>query len=184
MARTSRLRFASSIPGSRPLHAGKQKSRRKIFPRSSDMSLWRFLAAAALLLGRSGTSQPVPSCASNAAERELRDADLVPSVLSGLPEDPADQLCIDVWFRAVRLRPGEPLALRLSATPPVLSWVNATTDPASAPRGNFTLLMADPDAPRPLFVHWLLADIPGNDLEAARVVAGYRRPSPPRGTHR
>lgn len=48
----------------------------------------------------------------------------------------------------------------------------------------YTLVMYDPDAPSPSFLHWLLVNIPGGLVTDADVVASYYPPSPPSGTHR
>jgi Raf kinase inhibitor-like YbhB/YbcL family protein len=79
-------------------------------------------------------------------------------------------------------------------TAPHLFWSDAPADTQS-----FALLMDDPDAPRGVFTHWVLFDIPPDrtDLPSgARADAigisgrnsgggvGYMGPCPPSGTHR
>lgn len=48
----------------------------------------------------------------------------------------------------------------------------------------YTLVMYDPDAPNPSFLHWLLVNIPGGMMSDADIVADYYPPTPPSGTHR
>ncbi|EIE22736.1 PEBP-like protein [Coccomyxa subellipsoidea C-169] len=54
----------------------------------------------------------------------------------------------------------------------------------------YTLVMVDPDAPSPdhpkyrFFLHWLVVNIPGVDVNRGEVVTAYMGPSPPKGTHR
>ena len=45
---------------------------------------------------------------------------------------------------------------------PVVSW-NAEPD------AFYTLLMVDPESTIPEFVHWLVVNIPGNDLNSGEV---------------
>lgn len=80
---------------------------------------------------------------------------------------------------------------------PELKWENAP-----GPTQSFALIMEDPDAPTDTFVHWILYDMPATQTQIAEkiidgdqangakhgkssfMVAGYRGPCPPSGTHR
>jgi phosphatidylethanolamine-binding protein (PEBP) family uncharacterized protein len=48
-----------------------------------------------------------------------------------------------------------------------------------------TLLMTDPDANLPSWLHWMVTNIPGDvpDVENGDVVVAYAPPTPPSGTH-
>jgi phosphatidylethanolamine-binding protein (PEBP) family uncharacterized protein len=45
----------------------------------------------------------------------------------------------------------------------------------------YTIIMVDPDAPTPDFLHWLLINI---DATKAETIADYYPPTPPSGIHR
>jgi phosphatidylethanolamine-binding protein (PEBP) family uncharacterized protein len=49
-----------------------------------------------------------------------------------------------------------------------------------------TFIMYDPDADLPLWVHWLVINIPNGDIRKGDIVLSYTGPSPPpnTGTHR
>jgi phosphatidylethanolamine-binding protein (PEBP) family uncharacterized protein len=49
----------------------------------------------------------------------------------------------------------------------------------------FTLLMTDPDATPPSWLHWMVTNIPGDmpSIENGDVVVAYAPPTPPSGTH-
>lgn len=48
----------------------------------------------------------------------------------------------------------------------------------------FTLLIYDPDAPNPNYLHWLVINIPEEKVEQGETVMTYKPPTPPSGTHR
>lgn len=62
-------------------------------------------------------------------------------------------------------------------TPPTISWPAGLAD-------TFTLVMWDPDAPHPSFVHWIVTNIPGSQIHKGTVAVPYMPPSPPSGIHR
>ncbi|XP_077992553.1 protein D2-like [Glandiceps talaboti] len=50
----------------------------------------------------------------------------------------------------------------------------------------YTLIMSDPDAPVPAWLHWLVTDIPGANLKKGEEISGtvgckYNQPTPPPG---
>jgi phosphatidylethanolamine-binding protein (PEBP) family uncharacterized protein len=49
------------------------------------------------------------------------------------------------------------------------------------PHTQYTIIMVDPDAPTPDFLHWLLINI---DAISAETIADYYPPTPPSGIHR
>jgi phosphatidylethanolamine-binding protein len=54
------------------------------------------------------------------------------------------------------------------------------------PRGMYTVLMSDPDAPNPSWLHMLVVNIPGAtpSIVNGTPIARYAPPSPPSGVHR
>lgn len=60
--------------------------------------------------------------------------------------------------------------------PPIVEW-----SPAS--HSLYTVIMYDLDAPYPndphLFLHWLVVNVPGNDIDLGQTVVSYLPPSPP-----
>lgn len=56
--------------------------------------------------------------------------------------------------------------------------------------GTYTLMMVDPDAPKPnapkyrSWLHWLVINIPANDVARGEEVLGYQPPEPAEGRHR
>ncbi|GAB4820452.1 hypothetical protein N2152v2_007498 [Parachlorella kessleri] len=47
-----------------------------------------------------------------------------------------------------------------------------------------TLVLVDPDALNPQFLHWLVTNIPDGDVGAGQQTTPYRGPAPPSGEHR
>ena len=45
----------------------------------------------------------------------------------------------------------------------------------------YALLLIDPDAPRPDYLHWLVINISNNNKD---IIVKYQPPNPPSGTHR
>lgn len=76
---------------------------------------------------------------------------------------------------------------------PALSW-----DKSSLPKGteSLALIVNDPDAPKGLWTHWLVKDIPvtttsisegsvpGKEVKNSFGITGYGGPAPPSGVHR
>jgi phosphatidylethanolamine-binding protein (PEBP) family uncharacterized protein len=54
------------------------------------------------------------------------------------------------------------------------------------PGKQLTLIMSDPDAPQPSWLHWLVTNITGDMpyWESGDVIVSYAPPTPPSGTHR
>lgn len=48
----------------------------------------------------------------------------------------------------------------------------------------FTLVIYDPDALNPSFLHWLVINIPEEKVENGDTIVSYKPPTPPSGTHR
>lgn len=59
-----------------------------------------------------------------------------------------------------------------------------------SPLGTYTLIVIDPDAPSPhapkyrSWLHWLVINIPSNDVYRGETVTEYMPPEPERGKHR
>jgi phosphatidylethanolamine-binding protein (PEBP) family uncharacterized protein len=48
----------------------------------------------------------------------------------------------------------------------------------------YTLVIWDPDAPNPSFLHWLVVNIPDDRVQDGETIVEYMPPTPPSGTHR
>ena len=48
----------------------------------------------------------------------------------------------------------------------------------------YTLVIWDPDAPNPSFLHWLVVNIPEDQVQNGETIVEYMPPTPPSGTHR
>lgn len=48
----------------------------------------------------------------------------------------------------------------------------------------YTIVIWDPDAPNPSFLHWLVINIPEDQVQNGETVVEYKPPTPPSGTHR
>ncbi len=48
----------------------------------------------------------------------------------------------------------------------------------------YTLVIWDPDAPNPSFLHWLVVNIPEDRVDQGETLVEYMPPTPPSGTHR
>jgi phosphatidylethanolamine-binding protein (PEBP) family uncharacterized protein len=48
----------------------------------------------------------------------------------------------------------------------------------------YTLVIWDPDAPNPSFLHWLVINIPEDQVQNGETIVDYTPPTPPSGTHR
>ncbi|RZF45193.1 hypothetical protein LSTR_LSTR009964 [Laodelphax striatellus] len=101
-------------------------------------------------------------------------------------EDIADNLDPDagvatVKYANVEVEVGNELAPKDTKVQPTVAW-NAKPDKF------YTLLMSDPDAPSrkdPRFrewQHWLIVNIPGNDISKGESLTDYIGPGPPKGT--
>jgi phosphatidylethanolamine-binding protein (PEBP) family uncharacterized protein len=48
----------------------------------------------------------------------------------------------------------------------------------------YTLVIWDPDAPNPSFLHWLVVNIPEDRVQYGETIVEYMPPTPPSGIHR
>jgi phosphatidylethanolamine-binding protein (PEBP) family uncharacterized protein len=48
----------------------------------------------------------------------------------------------------------------------------------------YTVVIWDPDAPNPSFLHWLVINIPEDRVQDGETIIDYMPPTPPSGTHR
>lgn len=60
---------------------------------------------------------------------------------------------------------------------PLVSFV------ADPPDELYTVVLWDPDAPNPSYLHWLIINIPGERVAEGQVLVPYQPPSPPSGIH-
>ena len=48
----------------------------------------------------------------------------------------------------------------------------------------YTIIIYDPDAPNPSFLHWLIVNIPEDKIQDGDTIVDYKPPTPPSGQHR
>ncbi len=88
---------------------------------------------------------------------------------------------IDIFFnfgsKPKAVSEGERLLKSIVATQPTVTFQSIQND-------KHTLIMWDPDAPEPSYLHWLVTNIPGSDISKGQVAMNYAGPTPPSGTHR
>lgn len=121
---------------------------------------------------------------------QLRARNVIPDVVEEVSETLLD---MRVSFGKVEVRNGEELLVKQTqGKPRVQLHGPGFGDGADL----FTLLMVDPDAPRPEapkfrnWLHWIVVNIPGSlasseDIwEKGKEVVAYNGPSPPAGVHR
>lgn len=102
---------------------------------------------------------------------------VVPDVVPTAPT----KLVKAVFDSGVEANCGNELTPTQVKNPPTVTW---DTEPGAL----YTLIMTDPDAPsrsNPKFRewhHWLVANIPGNDLKKGDELSGYISSAPPQGT--
>jgi phosphatidylethanolamine-binding protein (PEBP) family uncharacterized protein len=48
----------------------------------------------------------------------------------------------------------------------------------------YSLVIWDPDAPNPSFLHWMVVNIPEDQILSGTTIQPYHPPTPPSGTHR
>lgn len=86
------------------------------------------------------------------------------------------------YEKSIKADKGVELTPTQTKNQPVIDWEEA--DPSEF----YTLLMTDPDAPSrqtPVFRewrHWLIVNIPGNDVKKGEVLSEYIGAGPPEGT--
>jgi phosphatidylethanolamine-binding protein (PEBP) family uncharacterized protein len=89
-----------------------------------------------------------------------------------------------IRYNIVDISPGQKITQLDVANQPIVYWNSKIG------HGPYTLLMVDPDSPDPAnpmyreWVHWMMVNIPGNDLNQGQEVLPYQSPTPARGTHR
>ncbi|KAH0811987.1 hypothetical protein GEV33_010805 [Tenebrio molitor] len=116
--------------------------------------------------------------------REVRDAarvreDALLAKVKHMIEE--KQLSVVTYPKGVKVELGNKLTPTQVKDPPSVKW-DAEAD------AFYTLCMTDPDAPsrkNPKFRewhHWLVVNIPGNNLEQGEVLSGYIGSGPPKGT--
>ncbi|XP_026333145.1 protein D2-like [Hyposmocoma kahamanoa] len=110
-------------------------------------------------------------------EYYFKSHNVVPDVIERWPDTMASVVYSN---RAVATK-GHELTPSQTKTAPAVKW-NAF------PQYYYTLAMVDPDAPSrvtPIYrewLHWLVINIPGDNVAAADVIANYNGPSPPKNT--
>lgn len=89
-----------------------------------------------------------------------------------------------IRYNIVDISPGQKMSQLDVANQPIVYWNSRIG------QGPYTLIMVDPDSPDPAnpvyreWVHWMLVNIPGNNINQAQEVIPYQSPTPPRSTHR
>lgn len=102
--------------------------------------------------------------------------DIIPQIVSKPPPN-----ALDVAYSAGKVALGNELTPSEVNDEPQVKW-NA------APEKFYTLILVDPDAPskkNPTFAdvkHWLVANIPGDDVSKGDVIAEYYGSGPPKNT--
>ncbi|KII67423.1 OV-16 antigen [Thelohanellus kitauei] len=87
----------------------------------------------------------------------------------------AQEGTVEVEYRGKRVRFGATINPANADSEPHLSWEASSDD-------KYTMVMTDLDAPRREWYHWLIYDVPGNDLTGGKTLIEYMPPSPPFGT--
>lgn len=101
---------------------------------------------------------------------------VVPDVLPAMP--PA---LLKVMYGNINLTPGMVLTPTQVQNPPKLEW-------DADPKSFYTIFLHDPDAPsrdNPSFGewhHWMVANVPGQDVSKGRTISDYVGSGPPKGT--
>ncbi|XP_053946672.1 protein D2-like [Anastrepha ludens] len=103
--------------------------------------------------------------------------EVVPDVIPSAP----NQFLKVTYDNALEVQPGAELTPTQVKSQPLVEW-------AADHDAFYTLIMTDPDAPsrrEPTFrefKHWLVGNIPGNDISQGEVLAAYVGSGPPQGT--
>lgn len=115
--------------------------------------------------------------ASKEVERKLREEEIVPDVLQSV-DDKVELLTVR-WDDEIKADLGNILTPTQVQNPPVVEY-KAESDTF------YTLAMQDPDAPsrrepsRREFRHWLVVNIPGNDIVNGETIFEYIGSGPPK----
>uniref|UniRef100_A0A1A9ZSW7 Uncharacterized protein n=1 Tax=Glossina pallidipes TaxID=7398 RepID=A0A1A9ZSW7_GLOPL len=113
----------------------------------------------------------------NDVENAFEEHKVVPDVI-----DTAPQQFLDVIYdKDIKAEKGVQLTPTQVKNEPTVMW-------AADEGAYYSLIMTDPDAPSRAepkfreFRHWLVANIPGNQVEKGEVIAAYVGSGPPKGT--
>jgi len=124
-----------------------------------------------------GTSSEVQEGRKADIGSAFRDDEIVPDVIDAPPV-----ALLNIEYRGSNVKPGDTLTVPETKDAP--SKVQWDADPAK----KYTLMMIDPDATsrsNPVYrswLHWLVVNIPGNEISEGSVKASYAGPGPPKGT--
>ncbi|CAH1128979.1 unnamed protein product [Ceutorhynchus assimilis] len=116
------------------------------------------------------------NCNTNPLENMEKEK-VVPEVIDKVPGEVAEV----VFPSGVKAEMGKTLTPTLVKDKPTVKW-NAESDVL------YTVCMTDPDAPsrsNPKFRewhHWLVGNIPGNDISKGEILTGYVGAGPPKGS--
>ncbi|XP_058804006.1 protein D3-like [Phymastichus coffea] len=136
----------------------------------------KLLLSAGLLLCSYACATDIPA--------EFTSAGIVPDVLTKAPSELLSATYKD-GDKDKDVHFGEELTPTIVKDPPALSWMSEDSS-------HYAILMVDPDAPSredPKFremLHWLVANVPGSDLNKGEVIAEYAGSAPQKetGLHR
>ena len=65
---------------------------------------------------------------------------------------------------------------------PQKTQVKPTVDYIASPESLYTLILHDPDSVAGNRLHWVVINIPGNNINAGNALLEYAGPSPPKGS--
>ncbi|XP_058797813.1 protein D1-like [Phymastichus coffea] len=112
----------------------------------------------------------------NDALSKFQSEKIVPTLISTAPRS-----FLPVEYNGIQIEFGQELTPTLVKDIPKVTWNVGDSE-------YYTLCMADPDARLSLDVppfqvlHWLVTNIPGNDIDKGDILAEYRGSGPPKGT--
>ncbi|GBM41207.1 OV-16 antigen [Araneus ventricosus] len=104
----------------------------------------------------------------------FRTSGLVPNQIPTVPEHP-----MKIEYNGVSVTCGNLLSTKETQNPPTIVEYKADKNKL------YTLLMFDPDVPTPQnptladFRHWLVENIPGDDVKSGDVISSYHPTAPP-----
>ncbi|XP_015925899.1 protein D2-like [Parasteatoda tepidariorum] len=106
-------------------------------------------------------------------------ADIIPEIFHLMPE-----YTIKVCYGHYEVNCGADVNINRTQEEPSLFWRSSNSNIL------YTLLMIDPDAPYPQnptlqnYLHWIIVNIPGNNIKDGDLIADYVAPNPPRDSNR
>jgi len=103
--------------------------------------------------------------------RVLKEYKVIPDVL----DDFTVKTLLSIQYRETTMYDAIILTTQLTASQPNITW------PAASASQLYTLAMVDPDAQGREILHWLVLNVPGNQLSRGAVKTAYRGPRPPAG---